>query len=91
MDNPTCLGCGHNFATQKKLHSHKPWCEAHDEYTADVFRSQKCLQRGCKVGRNLIPQHSEASGGNDPVETQVDNQPTPMVELQVCLLFLTDE
>jgi len=90
MDDPPCLGCGHSFASRKKLSSHELQCKAYVQVTADVFRSQRRLQKGRKVWRDLVPQ-VEASGADDPVEMQADDQPTPMEELQVCLLFLTDK
>lgn len=89
MDDLTCLGCGCSFASQKKLCSHEPQCEAHDEYTADIFRSQQHLQKGCKEQRAFVHQSvaPDAEYGDDGLavmlDADIDMQPAPTEELQV--------
>ena len=82
MDNATCLGCGHVFASHKKLNSHEPWCDAYHQYSIDLDTTQRHLQKSRRKQRKSLQLQITVPSSNldDGVAISLED---PDVEVQV--------
>lgn len=53
MDDLVCLGCRKVFPSQKRLSGHEARCKADKLLDADVYKSQRRLEKGRKKRRKM--------------------------------------